>query len=164
MRSASQFFSEKDLISILKKNNFFESDHNPGGNFINKYRTEISRQQKIVIDGKTGLMWDHRGSYKSMNIKSARKWIKDLNRKRYAGYTNWRLPTIEEAASLLEKKEWYGDLHIFSVFSIVQKDIWTSDKNPDKKSNWIVDFKKGRVKTTSLFKKRSYVRAVRKIY
>ena len=111
---------------------------------------------------KTGLMWDYRGSYKSMSISSARDWLKALNRKKFAGFSDWRLPTLEEGASLIEKRKWYGDLHIFSVFSIIQKEIWTADVN-DNNSNWIISFKKGRVRTPSLFRKKSFVRPVRRI-
>ncbi|MEN8155154.1 MAG: protein kinase [Acidobacteriota bacterium] len=164
LRSNSRNINEKDLTGILKRNNLYDSEYNPSGNFINRYRTEISKQQKVVIDGKTGLMWHHRGSFKAMSIKTAREWIKELNRKRFAGFNNWRLPTIEEGASLLEKKEWYGGLHIFSVFSVVQKEIWTSDINADKNTNWIVSFRKGRIRNVSLFRKKFFVRPVRKFY
>ncbi|MCK5220904.1 MAG: DUF1566 domain-containing protein, partial [Candidatus Aminicenantes bacterium] len=163
LRSRSNIISEEKIVSSLIKYNLFDSEHNPKGNFLNRYRTEVFNQQKVVIDGKTGLMWDYRGSFKSMSISSARKWIKELNKKKFAGFSNWRLPTIEEGASLLEKKKWYGDLHIFSVFSIVQKEIWTSDIKDSKNSNWIISFKKGRIRNVSLFRKRSFVRPVRKL-
>ncbi len=164
LRTRNKIISEEEITISLIKYNFFDSAHNPNGNFINRYKTEVYKQQKVVIDGKTGLMWDYRGSFKSMSISSARKWIKELNNKKFAGFSNWRLPTIEEGASLLEKKKWYGDLHIFSVFSIIQKEIWTSDIKDSKNSNWIISFKKGRIKNVSLFRKRSFVRAVRKIH
>ncbi len=163
LRSRNNIISQDEIFSSLKKYNFFDSKHNPDGNFINRYRTEVVNQEKVIIDGETGLMWDFRGSFKSMSISSARKWIDELNKRKFAGFSDWRLPTIEEGASLLEKKKWYGDLHVFSVFSIVQKEIWTSDIKEDENSNWIISFKKGRIRNVSLFKKRSYVRSVRKI-
>lgn len=163
LRSRNKIINEEQIISSLIKYNLFDSVHNPTGNFINRYRSEVFNQQKVVIDGKTGLMWDFRGSFKSMSISAAREWIRELNKKKFAGFTDWRLPTIEEGASLLEKKKWYGDLHIFSVFSIVQKEIWTSDIKDNKNSNWIISFKKGKIRNVSLFRKRSFVRSVRKL-
>jgi len=163
LRSKRWKVSAKVLAQIFKKYNFYEADLNPAGNFVNKFRTEVSRQEKVVIDAKTGLMWDFRGSFKSMNISSARKWVIEMNKNKFAGFSDWRLPTIEEGASLLEKKRWYGGLHIYSVFSIVQKEIWTSDIKEDENSNWIISFKKGKVRNISLFRKRSFVRAVRKV-
>ena len=163
LRTRGIIISEKEIKNALIKYNFFESEHTPEGNFLNRYRTEIFNQKKVVIDGKTGLMWDYRGSFKSMSISSARNWIIELNKKRFAGFSDWRLPTIEEGGSLLEKKKWYGDLHIYSVFSVVQKEIWSSDINTDKNSNWIVSFKKGRIRNVSLFRKKSFVRPVRSL-
>lgn len=57
---------------------------------------------KIVIDHATKLMWHQSGSTYGMNWEKAKRWVKLLNKRGYAGYYDWRLPTIEEASSLLE--------------------------------------------------------------
>jgi len=163
LRSKSRIISVESLERIIKKYNYYDDNINPMGSFNNRFKTKVIRRNKVVIDIKTGLMWHQRGSFKSMGINKAKKWIKVLNRSRFGGFADWRLPTVDEGASLLEKKKWYGNLHIFSVFSVVQKEIWTSDRIGRKKSNWIVSFKKGRIRSVSLFKKRAFVRPVRKV-
>ncbi|KHE93720.1 MAG: hypothetical protein SCABRO_00521 [Candidatus Scalindua brodae] len=65
--------------------------------------------EKVVIDHATGLMWHQSGSTQGMNWEKANRWIKRLNTKGYAGHHDWRLPTVEEAASLLEPEK----VHLF---------------------------------------------------
>ncbi len=155
--------SEKSLGSIFKKYNFYDSEKNRRGNFRNRFKTQIVGKNKFVLDKTTFLMWDQRGSFSALSYQNARKWIRKMNIRRHGGYRNWRLPTIEEAYSILERKKWYGDLHILGIFSAVQKNIWTGDVNSDNSEHWIIDFKKGKARTPSFFKRKFYVRAVRKI-
>jgi hypothetical protein len=74
-------------------------------------------------------MWYQSGSEKDMVWNEARQWVKDLNSRGYAGYSDWRLPTVEEAASLLESSKNAGDLYIDTVFDVTQSGIWTGDEN-----------------------------------
>jgi len=83
---------------------------------------------KVVVDSATGLMWHQSDSRKYMNYKKAKKWISKLNRKDYAGYHDWRLPTVEEADSLLESSKRNG-LYIAPVLSNKQEWIWAGEGN-----------------------------------
>jgi antitoxin component YwqK of YwqJK toxin-antitoxin module len=56
----------------------------------------------IVYDESTGLMWERFGSRKHMTFTSAKSYVDELNQIKFGGYNNWRLPTIEEAFTLLE--------------------------------------------------------------
>jgi len=55
-----------------------------------------------------------------MDWDKAKQWVRDLNSIGYAGYHDWRLPTLEETASLLESSNGNG-LYIDSVFSNKQE-------------------------------------------
>ena len=48
-------------------------------------------------------------SKKWMNQRQIIEFAESLNRKRFAGFANWRLPTAEEAKSLFDKKQQNSD-------------------------------------------------------
>jgi len=110
-----------------------------------------------VVDNATGLMWHQSGSRKYMTCKKTKKWIKKLNKSAYAGYQDWRLPTVDEAASLLESSKKNGDLYIDPVFSGEQLWIWTGDKCDY--TAWFVGFRHGRVNWHDVYSR--YIRPVR---
>ena len=62
-----------------------------------------------------------------MNLQQARQWIAELNQNHYAGLSDWRLPTLEEATSLLEEKKMNGNLYIDPLFDRWQWCILTAD-------------------------------------
>ena len=99
---------------------------------------------EAVIDHVTGLMWHQSASDNVMSWGKAKDWIKKLNKGGYAGYKDWRLPTVEEAASLLESSEMNGNLYIDPVFDNKQKWIWTGDSDSSD-GVWRVSFINGRV-------------------
>jgi hypothetical protein len=79
------------------------------------------------MDKSTGLVWHQNGSMDPLDFFSSQEWIDDLNLNNYAGYSDWRLPTAEEAASILETTKRNGKLYIDPVFSEDQGVIWTGD-------------------------------------
>lgn len=69
-----------------------------------------------AIDKKTGLMWtrDANITKKGKTWKDALKFIEKLNKEKYAGYSDWKLPSKEELVTLIDyaKGEGYKkDLH-----------------------------------------------------
>lgn len=136
LRSYHKSLSKNEVISMLEKNNFYDKFANKsGGGITHDYKLEKIQGRKVVIDKTTNLMWHWIGSKKNTESKSkVLKWIDKLNVKGYAGFNNWRLPTLEEAISLIESKklfEWARTID--SVFSKTLKSTWTGDTYSDTK-------------------------------
>ena len=55
-----------------------------------------------MTDAATGLMWQKEGSDESVTWVGTKEYAESLNREHFAGYADWRIPTAEELASLLE--------------------------------------------------------------
>lgn len=120
--------SRDAVIAMLKKLNFFDSNKNKEGKgCIHIYYPQIISSESVVIDYATGLMWEQSGSPKCKDYKEAKEYIDKLNREQYAGFQAWRLPTIEEAMSLMEPEKQNEKLYIDTVFDQKQWRIWTSD-------------------------------------
>ncbi len=148
-----------DGIKRVKKGGFFNSDHNKQARGILHQYEMVERQgQKLVIDHTTGLAWQQSGSPNPMAYPDAEKYVDALNGQRFADYTDWRLPTLDEAMSLMELEEKNGDLHIDSVFDGTQTMIWTADQSGGEV--WEVHFFNG---TCEIYPqgRHYYVRAVR---
>ena len=101
----------------------------------------------MVIDHATGLVWHQGGSRNYLSLKNAKEWVWQLNSEGYAGYHDWRLPTLDEAVSLLEPSKRIGR-YIDPVFSKKQEWILTGDKYEDEdvlEVAWYVHFDYGDV-------------------
>jgi hypothetical protein len=112
-----------------------------------------------ITDNSTGLMWQKSGSPDYMNYDNAKAYIEELNSKKFAGYSDWRLPTVDELKSLLTPKEMNGDLYIDPVFDKTQRYCWTSDTRASGGA-WGVAFFNGNVIWLNL-NGSNYARAVR---
>jgi hypothetical protein len=129
-------------ISIRRKKNWGFFGHST---ISHSYSQRDINGDNVVVDKATGLMWHQSGSSKKMPFVNAKEWVKSLNSRGYAGYNDWRLPTVEEATSLLESSKSNGR-YIFPVFSKKQECIWTGDSTngyspgPQSEAVWGVDY------------------------
>jgi len=141
-----QSLSEDYVKYLLKRHNFYDSYWNITGSFNNDF---VDNNDGTATDRATGLMWQKSGSSRSKAWRNANLYIDTLNKNQFAGYSDWRLPTIDELVSLIEKSETDG-LHIDSVFDREQKSCWSKD-SPDPtgreitERRWIVNFVSGRI-------------------
>lgn len=136
-----RILTEYEVKSMLKEKGFFDSGwNNQASGFLNDFVLES--KGKVVYDGKSGLRWQQSGSKESMSYKGAKEYVDELNRKRFADYRDWRLPTLEEAMSLMEPTKTNGDLYIDPKFDKEQEWIWTSDVYSASKA-WAVGFDRG---------------------
>lgn len=150
LRSSYENCTQEDIEKMLKKYNFFHRFRNETGNFTNEFELRTINSDKVVIDHTTKLMWHQSGSMEQMDLDKEWKWKKKLNRNRYAGYSDWRLPTIAEAASLLKPKNKNTDLFIDPVFDEQQNGIWTCD-HFSADSVWCVNFLIGYVRYYNIY-------------
>ncbi len=93
------------------------------------YELKMIQGDKAVIDHATNLMWHQSGS-DEMEWEDAKEWVRDLNQQVYAGYNNWRFPTVAEAGSLLDSSM-LGDLFTDAVFDVYGSYYWTGSKYGD---------------------------------
>jgi len=151
--------SYDSVTVIVKSNNFYDKFKNPTGRgLLNIFR--LQQQGKVVVDVASQLMWQKFGSDSSKDYKQAKAYIAQINEKKFAGYSDWRLPTLEEAMSLMEPEMNEDGLYINSVFDNKQCLILTSDMVIGESWAWVVDFSYGRCDRFRL-NSYNYVRAVR---
>lgn len=157
-RSAGTTLSEDQVKRMLEDNDLVDKYRNPQGKGITHQYRSITRQGKpLVIDDATGLTWQQSGSESPLIVQ----WHVDiLNHEKFAGCSDWRLPTLEEAMSLLEPEKKNGDLYIAPVFDSDQSWIVTSDKDASSAA-WIVYFGTGTCSPLDAYPFAVYVRAVR---
>ena len=97
----------------------------------------------VIYDHASGLMWQQSGSDKRLFYGEAEKYVDKLNNNQFAGYSNWRLLTLEESMSLMEPTKNKDGLYINPVFDKKQKSIWTPDSMREISSyynSWVVYF------------------------
>lgn len=143
-RSESVELSENEVEKMLKKHGFFDLRKNKkGSGFANRYDLLTIKGDGVIKDFASVLMWQQGGSDKIITFKEAQQFIKDLNKgEGFVGYKDWRLPTLEEAMSLMESTKKNGRLNIDPMFDSTQRWIWTSDFESSGAA-WVVDFGNG---------------------
>ena len=127
-------------------------------------QNDYEAQDTVVIDHATGLMWQRAGSENYMIYNETQQYIQQLNQQKFAGHSDWRLPTIPELMSLLEPEK-HGKLYIDPIFDATQIWCWSSDLRQIKgkssrESAWLVVFHFGYV-SRGYFYYEYYVRCVR---
>lgn len=120
---------------------------------------QFEAQGKVIVEQKSGLMWQASGSEEWMTYPQAKDYIKALNRKKFAGYTDWRLPTVPELMTLQEPEKQESGLCLNPAFDATQTWSWTADTRTEGGA-WYVDYYFCTV-FWSNFENVSYVRAVR---
>lgn len=156
LRDTPRTLSEDEVKDMLRQHNFFDRGWHKYGDFENDF---TDNRDGTVTDSVTGLMWEKGGSPEYIRFDRAQYYADSLNRKRFAGYSDWCLPTLEELASLLENKKKDG-LFIDPVFDRKQRWCWSSDRGSSGRA-WFVDFNYGRVSWRYLGSLYFCVRAVR---
>ncbi len=152
--------SDGYFTGAIAKRLFLEKDLKPRSYTENKFKIKIVDGDKVVVDHATGLMWQQSGSDDKERFFDLEKYIEHLNRDKFAGYNDWRLPTLEEAITLLEEETNNNGLYINPVFDKIQNYIWTFEKS-NLSHTWVVYFGGGYCYELDIRSYNCYVRAVR---
>jgi hypothetical protein len=157
----SQDFEDEKVIAILKQRSYFDKSwHKEGKGIVHLYQLQEKHGAKLIVDYVTDLIWQQGGSANVMTFRDAEAYIRQLNVEKYGGYDDWRLPTLEEAMSLMESEKKNGDLFIAPAFDQTQKWIWTADKKSAALA-WVVIYYDGVCSDVLVESDLLYVRAVR---
>ena len=161
LRSSYRALSVKQIQSISRISIREKKDWGFWGHSTldHNFEAKTINGDKIVIDPVTSLVWHQSGTPENIKLSYAKEWVTNLNNRGYAGYNDWRLPTVEEAASLLESSKKNNSLFIDPVFDKKQEWIWTGDSY-DSNNGWSADYSGGGVLTCNI-DDGSYVRPVR---
>jgi len=160
LRSTPATLSEQDVRAMLKETGFFDF-RRPSwrvSGLPSDYWHDPQGIVRVVYDRSTRLMWQKSGSEEGLSMETAKKYISKLNRYKFAGFTTWRLPTLEELMSLMKSRRQGQGLYISRIFDSKQDTIWTGDYSSQ--GGWYAHFQQG-VCDPLEFRFAAYVRAVR---
>jgi len=171
LRSEPGTLSQQHIVHIIPKYSF----HHPAdwtkyglspsitGNIRHDYSRNTAHGVPVVLDHATQLMWLQQGPTEPMAWKNANEYIEQLNKNGVAGYTGWRLPTIEELASLLEPRKTQAGLYLDPLFGTDVLWCWSADRSPSPDSAWYISFNSGGIQQQPI-KNTAFVLAVRSQY
>ncbi len=142
LRRKPALLSADQIKVALSKHGLYEKRWNPGANGVeHRYQVLVLDDALVIVDEATGLMWQKGGSRGNLTFDKAEHYATQLNAERFAGFNDWRLPTVEEAMSLMEPKA-YDNFHIDPHFERGINFIWTADNSVDDRA-WLVYFYDG---------------------
>jgi hypothetical protein len=141
LRAKGGVLTEQEAASLAVRHGFYDSHNNLQGKFANALVD--NGDGLTVTDQATGVMWQ-RGGCDLTTIRNVQKYVEQLNREGFAGYSDWRLPTMEEACSLLEPRVNAKGVHLHPCFSREQPFIFLADQRKPG-GYWFVDFKQATV-------------------
>jgi len=142
LRATPAELSAKDLADRLTALYLYEDGRRC---FVNDYR----QGEGTVVDAATGLEWEMGSSPRIMKWNAVQAYVKDLDARRYLGHGDWRLPTVEEAATLIESVEFrFPPTALDPAMFGTSSHVWTCDSDPGGKAGWQLGTRSGRFETT----------------
>jgi len=138
--SESKFIAEDEIGELIARWNFFDSKLNPSGRFENDLAAWT--QPDLIVDRRTSLLWQQ-GGRDINSIRRINAELEKFNAESAYGFDDWRLPTMEEALSLMEPVRNDKGVYLAPCFSREQPFIFVDAKRKPG-GYWFVDYKQGR--------------------
>jgi hypothetical protein len=144
LRTAPATLASGEVTAFLAARDYYDAQHNAGGRGPpHAFEVVLAEKEALIVDRATGLMWQKRGSGRPIGYEEAVRAVATLNAERYAGYADWRLPTLEEAMSLMEPAKTASGYHLDVVFDAGSAPIlWTADAGEGGR-RWLVYYYDG---------------------
>ena len=158
LRSDSLACSRQGIAAMVKKYGF----HHPAdwskyglsssiiGNMRHDYKVMDAQGVQVILDHATGLMWQQNAAADPMPWPATFEYVANLNRQGYAGYADWRVPTIEELASLMEPEKASTKLYLTPLFGTIPVWCWSADRVDAGQKAWYVSFSGGGIQELEL--------------
>ncbi|MCF8084780.1 MAG: DUF1566 domain-containing protein [Deltaproteobacteria bacterium] len=142
LRRKPLMMMDSDIEEMVLKRNFYVRNRHETGGFRNDF---VDNKDGTITDRSTGLMWEKGGSSYQRRYWGAESHINNLNRNKFLGHNDWRVPTLEELCSLLTKKVEKTGLYMEPVFCEEQNTCWSADTSSDqeRENAYYVDFSDG---------------------
>jgi hypothetical protein len=89
----------------------------------------IAYDNGTVLDTNTNLMWAAKDNGSRINWRNAKSYCENY---RGGGYTDWRMPTLDELAGLYDVAKTYSsdrglDVHLTELIRLTSAPVWASE-------------------------------------
>lgn len=159
LRAAPAALSGDQARAMVAQRDFYHARWNAAATATHPELTrEVIGTDIVIKSARYQLMWQQRASPQPLDRNSAQQYVQDLNTRKFASYTDWRLPTLEEAMSLMGSGA-TEDCRLHKLFDRSGPIMRTAD-TADGDRDWVVYFCDG-ITTPEVAGFSAQVRAVR---
>jgi hypothetical protein len=138
--SEPRTLSEEEVEQLIREGDFYDVRLNPQGHYTNALVD--TGNEFTVLDQRTGLLWQRAG-LDLCSIRTMKTTIEALNAAGFAGFHDWRMPSLEEALSLMEPTMNTKGIHLHPCFSQEQPFIFSNARRKPT-GYWFVDYSQGK--------------------